>query len=109
MFLLIFLLPTKLTFFFPVSYYPVLPTHARTQMHIHTGQCNKQRSIGMLNTSSVCYRSQFTCTFRLLLEMFHENNILSQGCSAPFVFVPGLVRIAVLTQSEAVSSLKLVL
>lgn len=60
----------------------------------------------MLNTSGIYYCFELTCMFQLLLEMFHENNIASQGCNALLMFVPGLVRIVVFTQSEAVSSFK---
>jgi len=61
----------------------------------------------MLSSSSARNCFEFTWTFLLLLEMLHENNSVSQGCNARFVFVPGLVRIAVFTPSEAVSSAKL--
>lgn len=61
----------------------------------------------MLNSSSAYFCFELTCTFQLLLEMFHENNSVSQGYNAHFMFVPGLVRVAVFTPSEAVSSFKL--
>lgn len=61
----------------------------------------------MLNSSSACYCFELTSPFQLLLEMIPENNSVSQGCSAHFVLVPGLVRIPVFTPSEAVSPFKL--
>lgn len=60
----------------------------------------------MLNTSGIYHCFELTCIFQLLLEMFYENNSASQGCSAIFMLVPGLVRIVVFNQSEAVSSFK---
>lgn len=104
-------MPTKsdLFFFFP-SPSPTTP-FIHTRMHVHTCTYtqvgNRQRSIGRLNSSSACYCFNLTSTFQLLLEMFHENNSVSQGCNAHFVFVLGLVRIAIFTPSEAVSSFKL--
>lgn len=61
----------------------------------------------MLNSSSAYSYFELTCMFQLLLEMFPENNSLSQGCNAHVVFVPGLVRIAIFALSEPVSSFKL--
>lgn len=66
----------------------------------------KQRTIDVLNTSSVYYCFELPCVFQLLLEVFPENNSVSQGCNAHFMFVPALVRIAVFTPSEAVRSFK---
>lgn len=95
------LMLAKSDFLLPVSYSSLYPL-----TRVHTGQCNQQRSTGMLNTSGIYCCFELTCMFQLLLEMFHENNIASQGCSALLMFVPGLVRIVVFTQSEAVSSFK---
>lgn len=68
------------------------------QVHVgtYTWVSNKQ-SIEMLNSSSACYCFELTSPFQLLLEMFPENNSVSQGCNAHLVPVPGLVRIPVVT------------
>lgn len=106
---LLFLMPTKPDVFFFLLLLPLLYSH--TCMHVHTCTytqvSNKQRSIGRLNNLSACYCFELTCTFQLLLQMFHENNTVSQGCNARFMFVPGVVRIAIFTLSEAVISFKL--
>lgn len=86
---------------------PFIHTHIHVHMCTYTQVSNQQRSIGMLNSSDAYYCFELTCTFQLLLEMFHENNSVSQGCNAHFVFVPGLVRMAIFTPSEAVSSSEL--
>lgn len=90
-------------------YFLLLPLlYTLTQVHVgtYTWVSNKQ-SIEMWNSSSACYCFVLTSPFQSLLEMFPENNSASQGCSAHFVLVPGLVRIPVVSPSEAVSLFKL--